>query len=145
MAATSTQALIDTLTGLGNLDKGFEEAPSRTEDPTYPPQPGVLSVGDWVYATTAGHVVTQALRETIEAQIKAGRFMTLPIYDVAMGSGANRTFHVTRLGTFVLLGGRLSGGHYYTLDLVFLGGAPMSCDGPPPREAPPPDAGAAAP
>ncbi len=122
--ATSERRLAASLTGEGNLGEGFEEAPWPTPQDrpeTYPEQPGVLNVGDWVWGAT-GYMNSNDVRDALDEHIRVGTRMVLPIHSNAVLSGENSRFHIVRLGLFVLLDKGQTRNDKW-LDLLFLGDA----------------------
>lgn len=122
--ATSEPRLAASLTGAGNLGEGFEEAPWPTPQDrpaTYPEQPGVLNVGDWVWGAT-GYMNSNDVRDALDEHIRVGTRMVLPIHSNAALQGDNSRFHIVRLGLFVLLDKGQTRNDKW-LDLLFLGDA----------------------
>lgn len=130
-ASKSENALQASLTGFGNLNLGFEEAPWPGGIPSpdvYPEKPGQLNVGDWVYGST-GAMNSNDIRALLDGHIANGTIMILPIHDMSALNGANGRYRVSRLGAFVLMEyGKDKGQPYLTL--VFLGDAKggMACN-----------------
>ena len=99
----------DGLTGDGNMDLGFEEAPwpagttLGAQPAGYPAHPGALNStdSDWIYANTG---VMNGLEPQFDALITNRTRMLLPIINGEAGSGANAEYHVARLGAFILRG-----------------------------------------
>jgi len=118
----------DGLTGDGNMDMGFEEAPwpastSLGSAPGgYPVRPGALNGddSDWIYANTG---VMNGLDPQLQQLITDRTRMYLPVIDAESGSGANAEYHVARMGAFILrgYGNEPSKGKYF--DFVFVGDA----------------------
>jgi Flp pilus assembly protein TadG len=116
----------DGLTGDGNLDLGFEEAPWPTgtslgaKPDGYPLRPGQLNSadGDWIYANTG---IMSGLEPQFDALIKNRTRMLLPIINGQAGNGSNAEYHVERLGAFILrgYGNEPSKNKYF--DLVYVG------------------------
>ena len=122
--ATSEQRLAASLTGEGNLGEGFEEAPWPTPQDrpaTYPEQPGVLNVGDWVWGAT-GYMNSNDVRDALDEHIRVGTRMVLPIHSNAVMQGNNSRFHIARLGLFVVLDKGQTRNDKW-LDMIFLGDA----------------------
>ncbi|MCS6881325.1 MAG: pilus assembly protein TadG-related protein [Oscillochloridaceae bacterium] len=122
--ATSEPRLAASLTGEGNLGEGFEEAPWPTPQDrpaTYPEQPGVLNVGDWVWGAT-GYMNSNDVRNALDEHIRVGTRMVLPIHSGYVLQGNNSRFHIVRLGLFVLLDKGQTRNDKW-LDLLFLGDA----------------------
>lgn len=121
--ATSEQRLAASLTGEGNLGEGFEEAPWPTDDrpATYPEQPGVLNVGDWVWGAT-GYMDSNDVQNALDEHIRVGTRMVLPIHSEAVLQGNNSRFHIVRLGLFVVLEKGQTRNDKW-LDMIFLGDA----------------------
>ena len=122
--ATSEQRLAASLTGEGNLGEGFEEAPWPTPQDrpaTYPEQPGVLNVGDWVWGAT-GYMNSNDVRNALDEHIRVGTRMVLPIHSNAVMQGDNSRFHIVRLGLFVVLDKGQTRNDKW-LDMIFLGDA----------------------
>ncbi|MGB9631961.1 MAG: pilus assembly protein TadG-related protein [Chloroflexaceae bacterium] len=122
--ATSEQRLAASLTGEGNLGEGFEEAPWPTPQDrpdTYPEQPGVLNVGDWVWGSTAWPD-SGDVQEALDEHIRVGTRMVLPIHSNAALQGNNSRFHIVRLGLFVVLDKGQTRNDKW-LDMLFLGDA----------------------
>ena len=114
------------LTGDGNMDMGFDEAPwpagsaIGSAPDGYPIRPGALNGNDsdWIYANTG---VMNGLEPELQKLIDDRTLMRLPIIDAEAGTGANAEYHVQRMGTFILRGyGNVpSKGKYF--DFVFVG------------------------
>lgn len=125
-SAKSENALQASMTGAGNLNQGFDEAewPSTglPKPAVYPEKPGQLNAGDWVHGSS-GQMRSKDIRGLLDGHLGRGTVLVLPIYDMAVGSGANGVFRVSRLGAFVLLGYNDSNGSQPYLDLLFLGDA----------------------
>ncbi|MGQ9926289.1 MAG: VWA domain-containing protein [Chloroflexaceae bacterium] len=122
--AASGQRLAASLAGEGNLGEGFEEAdwPTPQDRPeTYPEQPGVLNVGDWVWGST-GWPDSADVQAALDEHIRLGTRMVLPIYGTAGLNGDRSHFHIVRLGLFVVLDkGQTDNDRW--LDMLFLGDA----------------------
>ncbi|NNJ10480.1 VWA domain-containing protein [Chloroflexales bacterium ZM16-3] len=128
-SALSAEELAASMSGVGNIAAGFEEAPWPTgpdSEPTgYPDKPGELSPGDWVWGTTGwkgGNAKSEAsVGAAINEFIFHSTYLILPIYSDIRGNGSNTQVRVVRLGTFVITGqGDIpSIGPYF--DMVFLG------------------------
>lgn len=125
-------ALAGMLTGDGNLENGFEEAPWPSgiagKPDGYAIRPGQLSPGDWVHGNT-GYSTSNAVKAALNTHIARRTVMILPILDdETWGNGNTATFHIERFGTFLLRSyGHQSKGHY--MDLVYLDDAdPIACN-----------------
>ncbi len=125
-SATSKVELEASLRGSGNLSWGFDEAPEpnipgQTSDPDnpYPIRKGELNEGDWVWGTTGWMAGGQ---NPIDEHIRNGTKMVLPIYDMAVGNGANVKFRIVGFGTFVILAADRTGNDK-SFDMVYLGPA----------------------
>jgi hypothetical protein len=122
----SVQALVASLSGTGNIAQGFQEAPwpsgtaFGTQPASYPAHPGQLNAsdGDWIYGSNAS--ISSDVLAALQYHIDNTTLMALPISDGIVGSGANVTDHVERLGDFLLFGYGNQGGEWY-LDLVSIG------------------------
>ena len=118
--------MIASLSGDGNIDEGFEEAPwpegtsLGTQPNGYPLHPGQLysTDGDWIY-TTSG--VASDLEPALQDHIVNKRVLTLPTIDAEYGAGVNRFYHVQRLGNFLLRGYGYEPNKGRYLDLVYIG------------------------
>lgn len=124
-AATSQQELNASLAGEGNLSSGFQEAPwpnvsSPPRPDVYPELPGQLNVGDWIWGTP-GWKAGNGRQDAMNGHIANGTRMILPIYDVALGNGANAQYRVVRLGLFVITGEGRTPGRGPWFEMVFLG------------------------
>jgi hypothetical protein len=118
----------DGLTGDGNMDMGFEEAPwpagtaLGSAPAGYPIRPGALNASDsdWIYANTG---VMNGLEPQLNALIANKTRMYLPIIDGEAGSGATAKYHVQKLGAFLLVGygNHPSKGKYF--DFVYINDA----------------------
>lgn len=114
------------LTGDGNLDEGFDEAPWPDGTPLgtkpngYPLRPNSLNStdSDWIYANTG---VMNALDDKLQTLITNRTRMILPIINGEAGTGNTASYHVQRMGGFILRGyGNESGkGKYF--DMVYVG------------------------
>jgi hypothetical protein len=115
----------DGLTGDGNMDMGFEEAPwpagtaLGSAPAGYPIRPGALNASDsdWIYANTG---VMNGLEPELNELIRLKTKMYLPIIDGEAGSGATASYHVQKLGAFLLVGygNHPSKGKYF--DFVYI-------------------------
>ena len=121
----NSTALTAMLTGGGNIDQGFVEAPWPTNNNLnlprpngYPIQPHTLNPGDWIYGNSGVSNDTD-VRAQLDFHIKNRTVMILPIHDTDDGGGVNGNYHVSRLGAFLLRGYELNGHGYF--DLVYLG------------------------
>jgi hypothetical protein len=123
---SSASALVASLSGTGNFAQGFDEAPwpSGTafgpQPAGYPTHPGQLNAsdGDWIYGSNAS--VSSDVLAALQNHIDSTTLLTLPIHDGVVGSGSNVTYHVERLGDFLVRGYGNQGGQWY-LDLVSIG------------------------
>lgn len=124
----NTPELTAMLTGDGNIDEGFNEAPwpssnslNLPKPDDYPERPNQLDVGDWIYGNS-GVSNSSNVREQLDWHIANRTVMYLPIHDTDDGGGINGNYHVSDLGAFLLRGYSLNGHGYF--DLVYLGEAP---------------------
>jgi len=119
----NTPALVASLSGFGNLTQGFAEDPWPEGYPNrpvvYPEKPGELNAGDWVAGNT-GLSHAQGVMAAMRGHIENGTRMILPIFDASVGQGQSGSFHIVRMGLFVLVGFDKENGKDY-FDLVFLG------------------------
>jgi hypothetical protein len=122
---SNAAAIAAMMTSPGNIASGFDEAPWPSSNSLnlpkpdgYPLQPGQLSPGDWAYVNT-GVANTTKLGQALDNHIAERTRMTLPIFDAQVGSGNTQTYHISRPGTFLLLGYSLTNPMY--LDLVYIG------------------------
>lgn len=116
----SADALAAGLTIPGTLLQGFEEAdwPDTDKPADYPGEPGFLTLGDWVYGTTA----SGAANARIDAQRADGTRMVLPIFDLVQGTGDDAQYRVSDFGIFVVNGqGNDPATGTKFLDLTFVG------------------------
>jgi Flp pilus assembly protein TadG len=124
----------DGLTGDGNMDMGFEEAPWPTGSALgsavsgYPVRPGALNGddSDWIHANTG---VMNGLEPQLDQLIADRTRMLLPVIDAEAGSGATAVYHVQKMGAFLLVGygNEPSKGKYF--DFVYVGdGSPIACN-----------------
>ena len=138
--AGNTPELIDMLTGPGNIGEGLDEVKpwpsgSSLPQPTgYPIDPGHLNGGDWIYGNS-GVSNASGVRAQLDEHKQQRTVMILPIWDSNMGSGSNATYHISRLGAFLLVGYDLNGKGYF--DLVYLGDATECPTLVPPAPKPP--------
>ena len=130
---SNSNAMTAMMTSPGNIAGGFDEAtwPSNSlnlpKPDGYPLQPGQLSPGDWAYASL-GVAGSSALRAQLDYHKAYRTHMTLPIFDASAGSGNSTIYHISRPGTFLLLGYSVSNPMY--LDLIYIGApAPAPCTG----------------
>jgi hypothetical protein len=137
-SSSSAQELEASLSGVGNLAWGFDEAPERgapngqlnAPDSDYPSRPGELNEGDWVYGTRGWKQGGQ--ESAIAEHIAAGSILILPIYNDSTGPGADKNddnavrFKIVEFGRFTILEqGQEQGRKYF--DLVYMGkAAPQS-------------------
>jgi hypothetical protein len=110
---TNTPTLINSLTLPGDSDSYIN--PNDASD-------NILSVGDWVegkpgVSNAAG--VRNALDMLSYVEI------TVPVWDVAQGSGANTSYHITGFATIRILDYDLPGQDQITAEFVGF----ASCDG----------------
>lgn len=122
-SATSAVALEASMSGDGNLDEGFEEVGewptnSLPAPDVYPVKPNQLNPGDWVYGSPGN---MNSVKTILEQHMANKTYMILPIFDTAIGNGANVSYRITGLGAFVIkeIGDSLGRGTY--IDLVSLG------------------------
>jgi hypothetical protein len=115
------------LTGDGNIDEGFNEAPwpasnslNLPKPAGYPLRPNQLNLGDWIYGNPGVSNSTN-VRAQLDWHIANRTVMILPIHDTDDGGGINGNYHVSQLGAFLLRGYDLNGHGYF--DLVYLGPA----------------------
>jgi hypothetical protein len=114
------------LTGDGNIDERFDEVKpwpansNRQEPDGYPIEPGRLNADEWIYGNP-GVSAGSGVKAQLDYHIQYRTEMILPIHDEVYGTGNNATYHVSRLGSFLLRGYNLNGQGY--LDLVYLGDA----------------------
>jgi Flp pilus assembly protein TadG len=134
--AGATEAM---LTGPGNIAGGFNEAgwPSSNslnlpKPNGYPIDPGQLTPGDWVYSNT-GVSNSSGIRAQLDWHKTNKTVMILPIYDAIAGSGSGATYHVSRLGTFLLLDYSLNGQGYFKFAYLGNGGECATLTDPPAR------------
>ncbi len=120
----TARATVAMMTSPGNIAGGFDEATWPSSNSLnlpkpfgYPLQPGQLSPGDWAYANL-GVVGSSALRIQLDYHKAYRTHMTLPIFDASAGGGNGTTYHISRPGTFLLLGYSVSNPMY--LDLVYI-------------------------
>jgi hypothetical protein len=113
------------MTSPGNIADGFDEAPWPASNSLnlpkpfgYPLQPHQLSPGDWAYPNL-GVTNASALRAQLDYHMANRTLLTLPIFDASTGSGSGMTYHISRPGTFLLIGYSLTNPMY--LDLVYIG------------------------
>jgi hypothetical protein len=142
LPATSTEALVESLSGGGNLFDGFEEVvpwPSDGPEPAeYPEFPGQLSSGDWIYGTGAGYG-TQPITDVLKVLSDTQQIIILPLYNEFIGQGNNAQLSVVGVRMFVIIDyGYLPGrGNYLTL--IALGDIASTsvpiCGLPPPARA----------
>ncbi|NTV63048.1 MAG: VWA domain-containing protein, partial [Oscillochloris sp.] len=142
-SATSAEELTASMTGEGNISKGFEEAPwpaGESAPEGYPLQPNALNIGDWVWGTS-GWMNSASLDAALDNHIYRKTFLILPIYNSAdvRGTGSNVQFRISDLGTFMITGrGHNSKGWYF--DMIYRGAPTMqynacSVTPPPPEDA----------
>lgn len=118
------------LTPPGNADSKelpYNEAPWPDKNATqlvepngYPLKPGIMNKGDWVAANSGNsNTVSTELQYLISKRI----ILTLPLYDDAVGNGANGAFHLYGVGKFLLLGHGHQGGNPggWYMDLAYIG------------------------
>lgn len=114
------------LTGDGNLEEGFEEAPWPDGVPGkpdgYPIRPGQFSPGDWIHGNS-GLSGSSEVINALENHIAKRTEMILPIIQNEKWQGNNAVFHVGGFGKFLLreYGHQSNKGRY--MDLVYLGKA----------------------
>jgi hypothetical protein len=104
IAAASEQALINSLSGDGNLDEGFEEVPTwpstnESEPPNYPSLPNQLGAGDWVFGGPNNLAAVSSLLNEHQAN---GTYMMLLPYNNISGSGAEAKYKVGERQVFVI-------------------------------------------
>ncbi|MEI8306739.1 MAG: vWA domain-containing protein [Chloroflexales bacterium] len=129
--AKSATDLGASLTGVGNAAAGYEEAPWPSgyagKPPDYPINPGVVDVGDWIWAKT-GVVNGSSVDAAIQTHMNNGTRMIMPIYrhESFQGTGVNAQARIAALGVFVIVGqgnetsnNASSKGFYF--DMVYLG------------------------
>lgn len=123
----NTPELTAMLTGDGNIDEGFNEAPwpssnslNLPKPDDYPTRPNQIDVGDWIYGNSGVSNSTN-VRAQLDWHIANRTIMVLPIHDTDDGGGINGNYHVSALGAFFLRGYSLNGHGYF--DLVYLGPA----------------------
>jgi hypothetical protein len=122
----STSALVTSLSGAGNIQQGFEEAPwpQGTQwgfaPSGYPYRPGQLHSidGDWIYGSNAS--IGSDVFTVLQYHIDNRTLMTLPISNGIAGAGADLFYHNQRLGDFLLRGYGNQAGKGWYLDLVFV-------------------------
>jgi hypothetical protein len=134
--AGATQAM---LTGPGNIAGGFDEADWPSSNSLnlprpngYPISPGQLTPGDWVHSNT-GVSNSSGIRAQLDWHKAHKTVMILPIYDAIAGGGNNATYHVSRLGAFLLLDYSLNGQGYYKFAYLGNGGECATLVTPPAR------------
>jgi Flp pilus assembly protein TadG len=135
--AVATAAM---LTGPGNIAGGFDEAPWPTgnndlnlpKPQGYPLSPGTLSGGDWVYPNT-GVSNRIEIRQQLDWHIANRTVMILPIYDAIAGGGNASSYHISRLGAFLLLGYNLNGQGFFKFAYLGNGGECATLTAPPAR------------
>jgi hypothetical protein len=124
-APDSVTALVASLSGAGNIAQGFDEAPWPSSlgamPPGYPLRPGYLhsSDSDWIYGSNAS--INNDVLTALQYHFDNKTLMTLPINDAINGAGSNFTYHVQRLGDFLLRGYGNQPGKGRYLDLVSIG------------------------
>jgi hypothetical protein len=122
----SATALAASLSGTGNISQGFDEAPWPTgtwlgpKQSSYPLRPHQLGPndGDWIYGSGAS--ISSDIIATFQYHIDHRTLMTLPIVDGIAGQGSNKSYHVSRLGHFLLRGYGTQAGKGWYLDLVYI-------------------------
>jgi hypothetical protein len=102
--ASSEQALINSLSGDGNLDEGFEELPAwptgaGAEPENYPDLPNRLGGGDWIYGAPENLGAITSLLNEHKAN---GTYMILPTYNEVLGTGSDAIYLVSTLYAFVI-------------------------------------------
>ena len=121
------------LTGDGNLDERFNEAPWPSSNSLnlpmpagYPIKPGQLNAGDWIYGNSGLSNGQSGSTAQLNWHIQNRTILILPIFDADNGrDGANGNYHVSRLGAFMLRGYGHEGGpgKGWYLDMVYIGEA----------------------
>jgi Flp pilus assembly protein TadG len=127
------------LTGPGNISAGFDEAtwPSSNnlnlpQPSGYPLSPGTLNGGDWVHTNT-GVSNSQGIRAQLDWHKANRTVMILPIFDTTSGTGNNGTYHIARMGAFLLLDYNLNGQGSFKLAYLGNGGECATLVAPPAR------------
>jgi hypothetical protein len=121
--AQETEAM---LTGDGNIDEGYEEAPwpnnpnLPAKPDGYPIEKGQINADEWVRGNSGINAST-GVKAQLDYHITYRTEMILPIHDYDDGNGINGNYHITRLGTFLLRGYNLTGQGWF--DLVYIGNA----------------------
>ncbi|EFO79372.1 von Willebrand factor type A [Oscillochloris trichoides DG-6] len=121
-AAGSAGELAQSLTGDGNLDWGFDEAPwpsNETAPSDYPNNPHSINIGDWAWGNS-GWSNSNAVTSAIDQHIANSTIMILPIYDRMVGSGNNASVRIVNFGSFIIVAsGRDKNRPYF--DMIYLG------------------------
>src|SRR5262245_24739697 len=132
--AQATEAM---LTGPGNIAGGFDEAPWPSSNTMnlprpagYPISPNQLTPGDWVYPNT-GVGNSSGIRAQLDWHKANRTVMILPIYDAIAGNAS--TYHVSRLGAFLLLDYSLNGNGFFKLAYLGNSGECATLVAPPAR------------
>ena len=108
------------------LNEGYDEAP-WPNNPNLPPkpdgypiEPGQINSDEWVRGNS-GINGGSGVKAELDYHIQYRTEMILPIHDYDDGNGINGNYHITRLGSFLLLGYNLTGQGW--MDLVYIGNA----------------------
>jgi len=124
--ATSSQELVASMTGQGNLAWGFDEAPwpGGVAQPTGGYKTNhMLSAGDWAWGSP-GWQNSVDMRAALD-QHTLKTYMILPIYDQVIGNGENVQVHVQSLGKFMIVNRDMTGngGKGPYIDMIYFGPA----------------------
>ncbi|GAB4152390.1 MAG: VWA domain-containing protein [Roseiflexaceae bacterium] len=142
-SGNSAQSLAQAFTGDGTVSQSYKEAawpmdnqgnsavdkqPPPGYPDSYPPQPGKISIGDWVAADpgisgfngNGNNNNNSDLTNALDQHVRNRTILNLPIYEYASGTGANSTFYISDVGAFYLKAYGKDGGQFY-VDLVYLG------------------------